>query len=201
MGGIVVGSTQLESHQAGRAFGGGGRGRWRLRETGSRTHNGGYFPERGSGLSVWPGLLLLLLLLLLSSRCGFGWIEEEGRGWKEEAGRGERIGQRGARVPPNFIPRKCDRSRRISNGRPQIVGPLGRTGLVSFLLYLILFLLFFFLLHHCEVAHTNNYLIYTNSFSICNRLYISCLVEISKNLKLFFTIFYTLNEFLYGYRN
>jgi hypothetical protein len=112
--------------------------------------------------------------------CGLGWIEEEGRGWKEEAGRGERIRQRGARVPPNFIPRKCDWSRRISDGRPQIVGPLGRTSLVSFLLYLIFFLFFFFLLHHCEVAHTNNYLIFTNSFSICNRLYISCLVEISK---------------------
>jgi hypothetical protein len=134
VGGIVVGSTQLESHQAGRAFGGGGRGRWRLRETGSRTHSGGYFPERGGGLSVWPGLLLLLLL---SNRCGFGWIEEEGRGWKEEAGRGERIRQRGARVPPNFIPRKCDWSRRISDGRPQIVGPLGRTGLVPFIFYLI----------------------------------------------------------------
>jgi hypothetical protein len=69
--------------------------------------------------------------------CDFGWIEEEGWGWKKEVGRGERIRQRGARVPPNFIPRKCDWSRRISDGRPQIVGPLGRTGLVSFLLYLI----------------------------------------------------------------
>jgi hypothetical protein len=112
----------------------------------------------------------------------FGWIEEEGRG--------ERIRQRGARVPPNFIPRKCDWSRRISDGQPQIVGPLGRTGLVSFLLYLIFFLFFSFLLHHCEVAHTNNYLVYTNSFSICNRLYISCLVEISKNLKLFYHFLY-----------
>jgi hypothetical protein len=176
----------------------GGTGFWRRgRGTGSRTHGGGYFPERGGGLCVWPGLLLLVL----SNRCVFGWIEEEGRGWKEEAGRGERIRQRRARVPPNFIPRKCDWSRRISDGWPHIVGPLGRTGLVSFLLYLIFFLFLFFLLHHCEVAHTNNYLIYTNSFSICNRLYISCLVEISKNLKLFFTIFYTLNEFLYGYRN
>jgi hypothetical protein len=79
--------------------------------------------------------------------CVFGWIggeaEMEGGG-----GRGERIRQRGARVPPNFILRKCDWSRWISDGRPQIVGPLGRTGLVSFLLYLILFLFFFFLLHH-----------------------------------------------------
>jgi hypothetical protein len=72
-----------------------------------------------------------------SAVCDFGWIEEEGRGWKEEAGRGERIRQRGARVPPNFIPRKCDWSRRISDGRPQIVGPLGRTGLVPFIFYLI----------------------------------------------------------------
>jgi hypothetical protein len=62
---------------------------------------------------------------------------------------------------------------------------LGRTALVSFLLYLIFFLFFFLLLHHCEVAHTNNYLICTNSSFICNRLYISCLVEISKKLKLF----------------
>jgi hypothetical protein len=68
-----------------------------------------------------------------SAVCDFGWIQEEGRGWKEEAGRGRRIRQRGARVPPNFIPRKCDWSRRISDGWPQIVGPLARTGLVSFL--------------------------------------------------------------------
>jgi hypothetical protein len=52
VGGIVVGSQQLESHQAGRAFGGGGRERWHLRETGSWTRGGAYFPERGGGLSV-----------------------------------------------------------------------------------------------------------------------------------------------------
>jgi hypothetical protein len=69
--------------------------------------------------------------------CLWLWLDRGG-GVRMEGGAGmESIRQRGARVPPNFIPRKCDWSRRISDGRPQIVGPLGRTSLVSFLLYLI----------------------------------------------------------------
>jgi hypothetical protein len=47
----------------------------------------------------------------------------------------------------------------VMNGH-NFVGCLGQTGLGLFLSSSKFFVFFFFLLHHCEVAHKNNYLTY-----------------------------------------
>jgi hypothetical protein len=77
----------------------------------------------------------------------------------------------------HYIPWKRDWNHRMDDRRSEIVRPFGPVW--ASLLNVFLFL-FSFLLHHCNVTHKNNCLIYIIIFFVYNILQISCSLEVPK---------------------